>query len=421
MRNRGIQIGAVKKAATGAANRDFRREVAELQPKFHPGADPLEREAGIRVLQPTDAQQLEQMTKMLEKLYEGATPEQQQALALWKMQVAQGTIRDQVKLDFMRRFYFWLLGRGDQSDHDKTLWGRANTAVYNKEVAAYIDMFVDKRTKYVMKLRMLANNVPDTLNGLYLYYKYIVNGRLKQIRAPDGTINYDMTDEDYLQDFDMFQQVFETGAVLPHGRRDTQQGYNELAAGLPTMGERNVKAFDSAGVPAPVNNSGLASGEAAAASISRKRMEDNNVRAVSDRLSLNAPAHQHRDSFGDRSWERHRSSGGGTETTIQNDSSASGPSDLEGVSNVSVAGAPDELGQASTEAASISGGERRDTSFIGNDPNVTLAKGKTEIGSLSETQIAEASAADALKKSALAEAERRREEEERRKAGKPKR
>lgn len=250
--------------------------------------------------------------------------------------------------------------------------------------------------------------------------KYIVNGRLKQIRAPDGTINYDMTDEDYLQDFDMFQQVFETGAVLPHGRRDTREGYNELAAGLPTMGERNVKAFDSAGVPAPVNNSGLASGEAAAASISRKRMEDNSIRAVSDRLSLNEPAHRHRDSLADRSWERHRSSGGGTQSQIHDDSAA-GPSDLEGISNVSVAGAPDELGQASTEAASISGGDRRDTSFIGNDPNVTLAKGKEEAGSLSETQIAESLAADAANKKALQEAERRREEEERRKAGKPKR
>ncbi len=172
--NKGQHIGAIKQAARGAADRAYRDQVRSLQPKFQPGADPLDREAGIKILEPTDAQQLQKMTQMLEKLYAGGTPQEQQALELWKMQIAQGTVRDQVKLDFMRRFYFWLLGRGDQADHDKTLWGRANTAVYNKEVASYIDMFVDKRTKYVMKLRALANNVPDTLNGMYLYYKVII-------------------------------------------------------------------------------------------------------------------------------------------------------------------------------------------------------------------------------------------------------
>ena len=367
MRNynqQGLRVGAIKNAARGAANRDYRREVAELQPKFHPGADPLEREAGIRVLQPTDAQQLEQMTKMLEKLYAGAGPEQQQALALWKMQVAQGTIRDQVKLDFMRRFYFWLLGRGDQADHDKTLWGRGNTAVYNKQVASYIDMFVDKRTKYIMKLRALANTVPDTLNGFYLYFKYITNGRLKQIRAPDGTLTYDMTEEDYLEDFDLFQQVFD-------GPGGVQQGYKEIAAGLPTLGERGVKAFDSAGVPAPVNASGLKSGAAAKAAISREIMEQNNIRGVSERLSIE-PQKKTRIGRAARGWEQEKGDPQ-VKRKDDDDDDDDAPPDLANGST-EVSGPPQNLGQAGEEASSISGADRRDSSFIGNDPNATLAE-----------------------------------------------
>lgn len=368
MRNRGLQIGATKQAARGAADRAYRDQVRTLQPKFQPGADPLEREAGIKILEPTDAQQLQQMTKMLEKLYEGGTPQEQQALELWKMQVAQGTIRDQVKLDFMRRFYFWLLGRGDQADHDKTLWGRANTAVYNKEVASYIDMFVDKRTKYVMKLRALANNVPDTLNGMYLYYKYIVNGQLKQVRAADGTITYEMSDEDYLQDFDLFQQVFDSTIGVNGRHGGGKVGYSELAAGLPTNGTR-ARAFDSAGVPAPINNSGLSSSRASDVSLNASKMEENNTIGVRDRLSLGSGREKDKRPARDsRSWEQRRSIGGTIEATA-----VPNPGDLSSGS-VDVSGPPEELGQASQEVRSLGG----DDSFIGNDPNVSLAQTRNE-------------------------------------------
>lgn len=228
------------------------QQVRAQNPKFHPGPDPIERELKIPVIMPTDKQQLDVMTKMLEKEFgESHDPQKKQALELWKIQVAQGTISDQVKLQFLRRFFFWLLGRGDEEDHKKTLWGRANAAVYNKEVASYIDMFVDKRTEYVQKLLSLANNVPDTLYGYYLYFKYIVNGGLQQKKAKDGTINYDFSDEDYLQDFDIFQQVFDS--------KETTDGvqYFKLAGGLKQADESKNGMFGKAGVPGPINNQTL--------------------------------------------------------------------------------------------------------------------------------------------------------------------
>lgn len=160
------------KRAAGAAGRSaVRAELRALNPKFHPGQDPIELEASRKVIMPTERQQLDKMTSMLEQAYSEGTPEQQQALALWKFQVDSGSISDQVKLQFMRSFYFWLLGCGAKDDHDKTLWGRGNAATYNGEVREYIDMFLDKRKEYAMKLILLANRVPDTLYGYYLYFK----------------------------------------------------------------------------------------------------------------------------------------------------------------------------------------------------------------------------------------------------------
>lgn len=166
---------SLKHSYRGQVSKVAKVELRALNPKFHPGADPIEREANLRVILPTERDALDSMTRMLEKTY-GATedPAERQALALWKFQVAQGSVKDQINLDFMRGFYFWLLGRGSQEDHDKTLWGRGNVAVFNKQVAKYVDLFVDKRTEYIKKLLSLANNIPQTVNGYYLYYKVII-------------------------------------------------------------------------------------------------------------------------------------------------------------------------------------------------------------------------------------------------------
>jgi hypothetical protein len=220
-------------------------------PKFHPGKDPLELETMLTTIQPTTRQELDQMTEMLELTYPAATrtPQQTQALELWKFQVASNTTQDQVKFQFLRRFYFWLLGRGSEEDTKKTLWGRANAAIHNSEVAAYIDAFVDKRAQYATKLNMLSLNIPETVNGYYLYFKYVVNGALRRVNRPDGTSFWDMSNEDYLEDFDLFRQVLDKTDIM--GRNDIDHGpdaYADLIA--PSVNRkdsgrtRHMRAFE---------------------------------------------------------------------------------------------------------------------------------------------------------------------------------
>lgn len=151
-----------------------RAALRAADPKFHAGLDPLQQEHDLHVIQPTTKEQLRSMAKMMEDLYRqpgNQTPEARNAYEFWKMQIASENVSDLVKFNFLRRFYFWLLGRGTKEEHDKTLWGRANTAVWNPEVAAYIDQFTSKRTQYALKLAMLANRVPSGLVGHYLYFK----------------------------------------------------------------------------------------------------------------------------------------------------------------------------------------------------------------------------------------------------------
>ena len=271
----------------GAMHRNAREMLKAANPKFHAGPNPLEREASLKVIQPTDKQSVEAMTKMLNKLYGKDTnsAEERQALDLWKFQVASGTVNDQVKFQFLRRFYFWLLGRGEEGDVAKTFWGKANVAVYNPEVAAYIDQFVGKRAQYAQQLALLANRLPDNLNGFYLYFKYIVNGALKRTEpGPDGNTFWDMTQEDYLEDFDMLQQVLDSSK--PAGGNNTR--YAELIApqakGIKDV--PNQKHFE-ANVPYPTTRQALGyAANAPAVQLSSKAMEKEAVANLNTSLSI---------------------------------------------------------------------------------------------------------------------------------------
>ena len=272
----------------------------------------MEREANINVIQPTNAQQVERMTEVLRKTYNhsNATPEEKQAFALWQFQVSQGTAADEVKLEFLRGFYFWLLGRGDEADHEKTMWGRANAAVYNKEVASYIDQFVSKRTRYAMLLQLLSMRVPSTLNGYYLYYKYIVKGALKRVKGKDGLEYWDMSNEDYLQDFDIFRQELDKEGILG------ERGEDAYSMAIAPQGNkpRDRKGFE-ASVPYPVTREGLERGDAKRDAFSLEKSEQKleavieaqtpsatkHVRHVADETNAEpATEDERRDTIGDK-------------------------------------------------------------------------------------------------------------------------
>lgn len=212
----------MQRSARGAGSAVAREQLRAIDAKFQPGATPLEREPFEKTIKPQYKDQLEQMMKLMTQYAEQKGDDStKNAVALWQAQVQQGTFNDQVKFDFARRFYYWLLGRGTDEDHKKTFWGRGNAAVYNPEVRQYIEAFSTKRLQYGQQLALLASVLPTTLNGYYLYFKYIVGGNLeRKVDPTSGTAFFDISDEDYLADFEMFQQEFDNKTDPKMGGRD---------------------------------------------------------------------------------------------------------------------------------------------------------------------------------------------------------
>ncbi len=205
-----------------------RQQLATVNPKFGAGENELEAEARLRILQPRTADQLKQMKKNVEL----ARLEAQglndtaldNALGLWESQILTGELADDVKFQFVRRFYFWLLGRGTDDDHAKTFWGRGNAAVINREVGLYIEQFAQRRLDFALQLSLLANRVPASLLGYWLYFKYIVGGAIKRVQK-GGVSWWDMSDENYLADFELFVKYF-----------DKNVGYGPIIAGAQPPG-----------------------------------------------------------------------------------------------------------------------------------------------------------------------------------------
>ena len=134
--------------------------------KYKPGKDPLEKEESIAIIKPQNKQQREAVLKMLNDVEQKAQndPIAKQAIAMWKTQYEMNQLQDSVDYGFLKDWWYWLLGRASDKDAARTLWGRANVAAHNDEVAAYIELFINKRLDYALKLISLANRVPDTLN-----------------------------------------------------------------------------------------------------------------------------------------------------------------------------------------------------------------------------------------------------------------
>lgn len=157
-----------------ASSRDAARQaLATANPKWQPGLSPLEEEEKLKVIVPTSAQQVRQINRMIDTLLDAndLDPDVRKALALWKTNYQMESVPDQVRRAFLEGFWCWLLGRGTDEDTRRTLWGRGNVAAHNREVAAYLELFARKRTEYAARLVLMAEHVPDTLNGFYLYYK----------------------------------------------------------------------------------------------------------------------------------------------------------------------------------------------------------------------------------------------------------
>jgi len=164
--------------------------------KFVVGSDPLEKETKIEDIEPLSGEQTKRMLQVAEIMSQtkGLTPEEINALKVWKMNLAAEGIEGFVKAEFLKDFWAWLLGRGKEADHKKTSWYRQSLAD-DPEVRAYVDMFPKKKMEYDLKLEFLKFRRPIGIAQVYLYFKYIVRGK--------------STSSDFLDDWAVFLQEFD--------------------------------------------------------------------------------------------------------------------------------------------------------------------------------------------------------------------
>lgn len=174
--------------------------------KFAPPPTPLKQEESLTLIVPREDWQVDQLKSIIEAELPNAKSARKNALEFWKMQLEQQDAISAVNQQFVRGFWCWLLGRGTDDEHNRTLWGRHNVATANSEVAAYVDELARKKTEYTLQLVQMANRVPMTLNGFYLYYKYIVQGKLRVVPSPNGQSDYYVDDDDFLNDWNTFQR-----------------------------------------------------------------------------------------------------------------------------------------------------------------------------------------------------------------------
>lgn len=215
--------------------------------KYRPGLDPLEAEAHIGEIRALNHAEVTQLKKWVKRLLRkpNLSDTERNALLMWNANLTLDTLPGMVQQEFQRDFWAWLLGRGKQKDHDATPWGR-QALTGDAEVAKYVDMFVEKRHEFGLKLELMKHRVPQGINQAYLYYKFIVRGST-----------------DFLQDWEIFLKQFDEARRPPFNQwhRDPKDypyphevaPYGDARAIVPAEARTRQRENFAAGFPANEN------------------------------------------------------------------------------------------------------------------------------------------------------------------------
>lgn len=168
--------------------------------------DPFEREKATKEIIPTSEQERKELLAVVDALEKSRNlgADEKKALVVWKTNLVADGIADHVKKKFTADFWAWLLGRGTPQDVQRTSWGRQSLAD-DKEVRAYVDLFVDKNIDFRVKMQILSMRRPVGINQCYLYFKYIV-------RNHNG--DHNPMDVEFLNDWEQFGKDFDTAREL---------------------------------------------------------------------------------------------------------------------------------------------------------------------------------------------------------------
>lgn len=166
---------------------------------FQPPKDPFEVEDSLQSMQPQplDSDQKQRMIEIANELIgsDRVDAREKKALKIWKVSILAKGFEGIVKQEFQRDFWRWLVGRGKESDHQKTQWYR-DKLTDDIEVSHYVDSFVSKYHMFRVKLKLLSMRRPVGINQTYLYFKYVVRGK-------------EANEDNFLDDWDIMIKEFD--------------------------------------------------------------------------------------------------------------------------------------------------------------------------------------------------------------------
>ena len=89
-------------------------------------------------------------------------------------------------------FYMWLQGLGREKDHQRTDWKRQPLIKTIPSCAEFVDKFFEDTWELRRRFEILKNFGPNTLEEAYLYYKYVVCAKGKDIAKIINTEDIDL-------------------------------------------------------------------------------------------------------------------------------------------------------------------------------------------------------------------------------------
>ena len=137
-----------------------------------------------------------------------------EALRTWKVLHDLDGEKDSVDTDFLKGFWRWLLGRGEDAEHKRTPWGRERLTA--PSIIKYLTIFIEQRFDLKEKIAKLALSQPQNIYEAYLFYKYIV-------RAEWENLNED----EYLS---VFEDFLRTPAPITKSKYEMNKSLNTFLA-----------------------------------------------------------------------------------------------------------------------------------------------------------------------------------------------
>ena len=159
----------------------------------------MDMEKFIRSITPQKSKKKKHIKRFLNEEREDAIKNGKQgkqfAIEIWETNLLKQEISEEIDKEFAIDFYYWLQGKGQALDHQRTPWGYH--PIRDEEVLDYISLFLEAKIDFQQKLFKLSKaHELGTLRGIneyYLFFKYIVRG---------DSANLD--DASFLEDYELF-------------------------------------------------------------------------------------------------------------------------------------------------------------------------------------------------------------------------